>query len=212
MLFLQHYVLLRANLLNCISAVSQKPLLKCFQEPSIEFLPATPYGHCNMPHLQLLTIEKCHLYNEIWCFHNCSLRQPTREMFGSFCQTVRSLFFKKLLFLAGKERSIKFLPTGEKLWNLVPAGSSHIAQWTESLISYSFNYTAFQYLQCILPPEFRLFLVLFLFCLFGWFGFVLVGWLICLGWGVANRDLCSPVEIRGVCSPPVGANTSIPWS
>lgn len=101
MLFLQHYVLLRANLLNCISAVSQKPLLKCFQEPRIEFLPATPYGHCNMPHLQLLTIEKYHLYNEIWCFHNCSLRQPTREMFGSFCNS-KITFFKIIIF--GRQR------------------------------------------------------------------------------------------------------------
>lgn len=103
MLFLQHYVLLRPNLLNRFSAVSQKPLLKRFQEPGVEFLPATPYGPCNMPHLQLLTIEKSHLYNEIWCFHNCSLRQPTREMFGSFCNSKINFYFF-LIIIFGRQR------------------------------------------------------------------------------------------------------------
>lgn len=135
MLFLQRYVSLRASHLNCFSAVSWKPPLKCFQEPGIELLPTTPSGPCNMPHLQLLTVEKSHLYSEIWCFHNCSFRQPTREMFGSSCSSKTTFFFFQLLFLAGKERSIQFLPTREKMWNLVPTGSSHIACCGESLPS-----------------------------------------------------------------------------
>lgn len=102
MLFLQHYVSLRASHLNCFSAVSQKPLLKCFQEPGTELLPATPYGPCNMPHLQLLTAEKSHLYSEIWCFHNCSFRQPTREMFGSSCSSKTTFFFSTIIF--GRQR------------------------------------------------------------------------------------------------------------
>lgn len=101
MLFLQLSVSLRASHLNCFSAVSWKPLLKCFQEPGIEFLPATPYGPCNMPHLQLLTVEKSHLYSEIWCFHNCSFRQPMREMFGSSCSS-KTTFFSTIIF--GRQR------------------------------------------------------------------------------------------------------------
>lgn len=101
MLFLQRYVSLRASHLNCFSSVSRNPLLKCFQEPGIEFLPATPYGPCNMPHLQLLTVEKSHLYSEIWCFHNCSFRLPTREMFGSSCSS-KTTFFSTIIF--GRQR------------------------------------------------------------------------------------------------------------
>lgn len=88
------------------------------------YLPATPYGPRNLPHLQLLTLEKSHLHNEIWYFHNCSLKQPMREGFGFFNSSETTLY---LLILAGKDRSIKFLPTREKLWNVVSPGSFPIA-------------------------------------------------------------------------------------
>lgn len=157
MLFLQLSVSLRASHLNCFSAVSQKPLLKCFQEPGIELLPATPYGPCNMPHLQLLTVEKSHLYSEIWCFHNCSFRQPMREMFGSSCSSKTTFF--QLLFLAGKDRSIQFLPTREKNVKLGPSWEfPYCLVRRVSYFIHSFNHAAFQYLQWVLPSEFGLFL------------------------------------------------------
>lgn len=114
MLFLQRYVSLRASHLNCFSAVSWKPPLKCFQEPGIELLPTTPSGPCNMPHLQLLTVEKSHLYSEIWCFHNCSFRQPTREMFGSSCSSKTTFFFLNYYFWQAKREAFNFCPRGKK--------------------------------------------------------------------------------------------------
>lgn len=70
---------------------------------ALVYLSATPYGpHNNLPRLQLLTIEKSHPHNEIWCFHNCSLRQPMRKGFSSFNSSETTLY---LLVLAGKDKA-----------------------------------------------------------------------------------------------------------
>lgn len=89
-----------------------------------------------------------------------------------------------------------------------------------SYFIHSFNCAAFQYLQWILPPEFGL----FLFWLVGWdFVVGLVGGFLLLLFWVgffylfcfvfsAKEDVCSPMEIRGKCSPPVSAYTRVPAS
>lgn len=154
-----------------------------------------------MPHLQLLTIEKSHLCNEIWCFHNCSLRQPTRETFGSFCSSKTTFFF--LIVIFGRQRlKHKISAHRGKIVKLGPSWEFPYCPVNRvSYFIHSFSYAAFQHLQWILPPEFGL---VFFFC------FVLFGWLVCRGF-FSKGDLCSPVEIRGVCSPPAGAHRSIPW-
>lgn len=197
MLFLQHSVSLRASHLNYFSAVSRKPLLKCFQEPGIEFLPATPYGPCNMPHLQLLTVEKSHLYSEIWCFHNCSFRQPMREMFGSSCSS-KTTFFSTIIFgrrrqkhsiSAHEGKNVKLGPSWEFPYCLVRRVSYFI---------HSFTHAAFQYHQWILPSEFGLFFFNFFLFHFSFY--------------FPEGHLFSPMEVRGVCSPRVGEHKGIFWS
>lgn len=178
MLFLQHYVSLRASHLNCFSAVSQKPLLKCFQEPGTELLPVTPYGPCNMPHLQLLTAEKSHLYSEIWYFHNCSFRQPTREMFGSSCSS-KTTFFFNYYFWQAKTEAFNFCPRGKncKTWSqlgvpILP-GEESLTSFTASTMQLSSISNRF----CLLSLGF--FKIIFCFILFGVFFFLRDFFLLC---------------------------------
>lgn len=113
MLFLQRYVSLRASHLNCFSAVSWKPLLKCFQEPGIEFYqqlhmdPATCLICSSSPLRNPTFTVKCGVFTTV-------LSDSPRGKCLALPAAVRPLFFFQLLFLAGKDRSIQFLPTREK--------------------------------------------------------------------------------------------------
>lgn len=123
-----------------------------------------------MPHLQLLTIEKSHLYNEIWCFHNRSLRQPTREMFGSFCSSKTTFF---LIITFGRQRQKHKISTHRgKIVKLGPSWEFpyHPRQ------SLSFTASAMQLANssdgfCLLSLGFFIF---FLFWLVGFVGVVFV--------------------------------------
>lgn len=135
----------------------ESPLLKHCQEPGVGFLTATPYGP-----LQVASFAALHYWEIPPSQGNVVFSQLFTNM---ACKRTVWLFqqqwdciFLYILFLACRDRSRKFLPTREKLWNFVPVGSSYIAWWTVLFFYffifflYSFRYTAFQYLQWMKPP------------------------------------------------------------
>lgn len=107
----------------------ESPLLKHCQEPGVGFLTATPYGP-----LQVASFAALHYWEIPPSQGNVVFSQLFTNM---ACKRTVWLFqqqwdciFLYILFLACRDRSRKFLPTREKLWNFVPVGSSYIAWWT----------------------------------------------------------------------------------
>lgn len=111
---------------------------------------------CKLPHLQLFTIEKSHLHKEMWCFHNCSLIQPARELFGSFSSS-ETTFFYIFYFWHAETEAENFCPQGKNCETLSQLGvpilpSEQSYFFTFLFFLYNFRYTAFQYLQWMQPP------------------------------------------------------------
>lgn len=112
---------------------------------------------CKLPRLQLFTTEKSHLHKETWCFHNCSLIWPARELFGSFSSS-ETAFFYIFYFWHAETEAENFCPQGKNCETLsqlgvpiLPGEQSYFFTFLFFFL-YSFRYTAFQYLQWMKPP------------------------------------------------------------
>lgn len=114
MLFLQRYVSLRASHLNCFSAVSWKPLLKCFQEPGIEFYqqlhmdPATCLICSSSPLRNPTFTVKCGVFTTV-------LSDSPRGKCLALPAAVRPLFFFNYYFWQAKTEAFNFCPRGKNM-------------------------------------------------------------------------------------------------